>query len=428
MQNYYIIIFPALFCVILCICWIIIRVKKSQGPTVGQISNSQIEKSQKMEILFDVISNLTETEEAQLSEIKNNKLLSVIDRVIPEAIKTVTDGATAKAFHDFSKNAGELYQVIIPKGAVLDKSKAIEGTFRGSYREVANQIKGNASWRPVDGSPAETMAMASAANAVMNVASMVVGQYYMAQINDQLGEINSGIEKIVDFQQNEYKSKVIALVAEIQKSSLFQVETIENYELRNRELAHIKSLEHECAQLLGQANLSLQTISEKRHQDYEDYEKNIRQAEIWIQYQQVLLELMKKISDLTYTLNLGAVSRENSLALCQPYIKQSDNTLDKMKEWHQHNCAKFEINIEESRRKRQGVEGFFMGALGWFDDDFNYKKMSKRTVDSIEHQSEKGSKDAPALEDDLFREDVRLIAKGGKIYYLPCRLSETTQG
>ncbi|MBR6489658.1 MAG: hypothetical protein IKT03_03895, partial [Muribaculaceae bacterium] len=59
--------------------------------------------------------------------------------------------------------------------------------------------------------------------------------------------------------------------------------------------------------------------------------------------------------------------------------------------------------------------------------DFNYKKMSKRTIASIEHQSDNGSKDIPILEDDLFREDVKLIAKNGKIYYLPCS-SEIKQG
>lgn len=108
-----------------------------------------------------------------------------------------------------------------------------------------------------------------------------------------------------------------------------QVETVENNELRNRELTHLKALEHECAQLLGQVNLSLQEITGKKDLDYDEYEKLVAEAETWYQYQQILLEIMYKISDLSYALNLGAISRENSFALYLPYAKQSEGALKK---------------------------------------------------------------------------------------------------
>ena len=59
-----------------------------------------------------------------------------------------------------------------------------------------------------------------------------------------------------------------------------------------------------------------------------------------------------------------------------------------------------------------------MGALGFFKDDFNYKKMSEKTVALITHQGE-GSILAMPEQDDLFHEDVRLVAKDGKLFYLP---------
>lgn len=102
----------------------------------------------------------------------------------------------------------------------------------------------------------------------MNVASMVVGQYYMTQINNQLGSINASIDRIADFQETEYKRKVLALVAEMQKASTFQMETMESDELRNRELLHLRTLEHECAELLGQANLSIQGVCDAADIDY----------------------------------------------------------------------------------------------------------------------------------------------------------------
>jgi len=369
-------------------------------------------------IAFDDLPALTEQEEARLVEVKDQQLLAKIDNAIPGTMQAVASTGAIHAYQEASKSVGQLYQAIIPNGAVLDKSRAMEGAVRGSYRDVANSIKGNANWVAVDNNAANNLASVTMANAAMNVASMVVGQYYMSQINDQLEDIHAGIEKIADFQQTEYKSKVIALVAEVQKSSMFQVETIENDELRNRELTHMKSLEHECAQLLGQANLSLQNISKKKGLDYDAYEKKIGEAESWFQYQQTLLEVMYRISDLTYALNLGAISRENSYALYLPYAKQAEGTLVKLNEWHNEHVKRLEINVEESRRKRQGVEGFFMGALGLIKDDFNYKKMSERTIARIEHQVD-GTSAYEKASDDLFKEDVRLIAKEGKLYYLP---------
>lgn len=59
-----------------------------------------------------------------------------------------------------------------------------------------------------------------------------------------------------------------------------------------------------------------------------------------------------------------------------------------------------------------------MGALGVFNDDLNYKKISDRTVSLITHQGEGKIIAAPA-QDDLFQDDVRLVAKDGKLYYLP---------
>jgi len=169
------------------------------------------------------------------------------------------------------------------------------------------------------------------------IASMVVGQYYMSQIYDKLGDITDDFAKIADFQNIEYKGKVYALIAEVQKASTFQLETMENNELRNRELLHLKNLEHECAELLGQANLTIQRYAEKKVLDYDKYEKLVGEAQLWLQYQQTLLGVMRQIADLSYALNLGAISRENSFALLAPYAKQATAAQGNLIAWHEEN-------------------------------------------------------------------------------------------
>lgn len=51
---------------------------------------------------------------------------------------------------------------------------------------------------------------------------MVVGQYYMTQINAELGEISDGISKIYDFQDDEFRSRVFSLVAHVKKLLIFK--------------------------------------------------------------------------------------------------------------------------------------------------------------------------------------------------------------
>lgn len=57
--------------------------------------------------------------------------------------------------------------------------------------------------------------VANTAVAAMGVASMVVGQYYMTQINAKLDAISDGISEIQNFQDNEYRSRVFSLVAHV---------------------------------------------------------------------------------------------------------------------------------------------------------------------------------------------------------------------
>ena len=375
-------------------------------------------KKNELPVRFEEVTALSEVDDSKLVEVKDNNLLARIDSVVPGAAQAVANSGAVKAYHEAAESAGQLYKAIIPKGAVLDKSRAMEGAVRGSYRNVPGSIKGNANWVAVDNKAAEGLAKVGSATAIMNVASMVVGQYYMTQINDQLGSINASIDKIADFQETEYKSKVLALVAEMQKVSTFQMETMESNELRNRELLHLITLEHECVELLGQANLSIQGVCDVADIDYQKYEDKVKEAEKWYQCQQILLKVMNQIAELSYAMNLGVILRKNSFALLEPYAKQANDTLNKLSDWHAGVCEKLEINTEEQRRKRQGIEGFFMGAFGMINDDFNYKKVSGAMINRIEQQT--GSEVSHALIDsDLFQEDVNLIEKNGKLYYLP---------
>ncbi len=371
-----------------------------------------------MTIQFEELAALTEEQESHLIEVSDKTLLAKIDGVIPGTIQAIVNAGAAYNYHKVIETAGQLYQAIIPKGAVLTGSRAVDGAFRGFYRGADN-IKGHANFVPVNGNVGEGFAALGVANAAMSVGALIVGQYYMTQIHEQLDSITNELGKIAGFQENEFRSKVLALVVAIQRCSTFQTETMENENLRNRELHHLNDLEHECAQLLGQANLTLQGYSKRNGLDYEDYEKSVEEANGWFQYQKILLELLCRIEELTFVLNLGSVSKEKCYAIYTSYAKQANAAIEQLKAWHVVNGDRLKIDTDLIRRERQGVDRLIMTFPALFDDNLHYKSISASTAEMIKKQTGMFEKDRLRENADLFQEDVRLILKEGKLYYLP---------
>ena len=354
-------------------------------------------------VRFEELSALTEAEAAALVEIKDPRLLAKIDNALSGTLQILGNVGALEEYREAVKAAGKLYRAILPKGSL-----------RGMHG-----IKTPANLVPVEGSPVSGLAAMNVASAGMSASAMVVGMYYMKQVNDQLGQIGGELDRIAAFQDREYQSRVYALVAQVQKCSQFQAEILESEELRKRELDHLKSLEQECAQLLGQANLTLKEYEKKTGLDYAGYEKLVAEAQVWYQVQQILLDVMLEIGELSYALNLGAVSRENCSAMFLPYARQADEALEALKAWHEKTGAALEIDLDENRRRRQGVEGFFMNIPAIFNQKLHYRELPERTASMIAKQSAGQQNAALQHETDRFQKDVCLIVKDGKLYYLP---------
>lgn len=349
-------------------------------------------------------------DESALVEVKDEKVLARIDSLVPGL------GQAGVATANAVQAAGDtVYRAIIPVGAKLTDSKAMEGAVRGIYHG-ADGIKGHANLVAVEKTGT---VVANTAAAAMGVASMVVGQYYMTQINAELSKISDGLDKISSFQDNEYKSKVFAIVAQVKKISAFQSEILENEALRKSEIDHLNKLEDQCLELLGQANLTVADYAKKKELDYASYEKEVREAQNWYLYQQTLLEVMNKISELKYALNMGEVSREQCTALLPTYIKQASDSLAILADWHNGNVTRLAIDTSESKRKRQGFDGVIHWLPGLFDESHNYVSVADGVIEMINVQSTEVDHEARLSKSELYGRDVQLISKNGKIYYLP---------
>lgn len=360
------------------------------------------------------------SDESKLVEITDSKVLARVNNLVPGLAQAGIAGSNA--FQTAKAGSEVLYRAIIPAGAKLTNSKGMEGAVRGLYFG-ANRIKGHANLVPVQAQNG-TAVVANTAAAAMGVASMVVGQYYMTQINAELGEISDGISKISDFQDNEFRSRIFSLVAHVKKIADFQVEILENDELRLSKIEQLDNLEEECTQLLGQVNLTLAGFAKKNDLDYASYEKELKEAQSWYTYQKALLDVLYKISDLRYTLHMGAVSREQCAALLPTYTKQVEDTQELLTGWHQTSVNRLGIDTDEIKRKRDGFDGVIHFIPGLFNDDLNFRAINEKTVDMITVQASVKSIKHPQDTSDLYAEDVQLISKDGKIYYLPIDKAE----
>lgn len=386
-------------------------VKTCAEERVTTVSNdAPVELVIKMELLpAEVIKD-----ESALVEITDRKVLAHIYNLVPELAQA--GNATNNVAQAIQANGEVLYRAILPAGAKLSNSRTLEGAVKEMYHG-ANGIKGHADWLPVEAQKGSSVVVNTAA-AAMGVASMVVGQYYMTQINAELGAINDGISEIQNFQDNEYRSRVFSLIAHVKKIADFQTEILENNELRISKINQLDSLEEECTQLLGQANLTLASFAKKTDLDYETYEKVVGNSQNWLMYQKSLLDVLYKIAELRYTLHLGAVSREQCIAILPTYTKQVQDTQSRLAAWHEGTTERLKIDTDEVRRKRAGFDGVIHFLPGLFNEDLNYRSIEKNTVNMIRTQIS-GESTLSIDKSELYSEDVQLIAKDGKIYYLP---------
>lgn len=383
------------------------------------ISNNENEGIQEFTIQMEVIAAEALKDESRLIEITDNNLLSHVNALVPGMAQL---GNSINNLTQSIQLSGKVfYKAILPAGAKLTDSKSMENAVRGFFRGP-NGIKGHANFVATEVQNGTTI-MANTVATTMSVASMVVGQYYMEQINKKLEEISDGINKIVDFQDNEYCGRVLSLIAHVKTIADFQTEILDNYELRMSKINQLDNLEEECTKLLSQANLQLGGYSNKRDLNFCAYEKTINEVQKWYTYQKSMLDTLTKISELRYTLYLGTVSRDQCGALLLIFAQEVSEIQDKLANWHQVTLNRLNINIEDAKRKRDGFDGAIHFIPSLFNDELNFRSIETSTVSMIEAQLS-NNKVLHQDTSNLFTEDVELISKDGKVYYLPSDTSD----
>lgn len=367
-------------------------------------------------ISLEQLPSTYELDETTLVEIKDSSLIAKIDSLVPSV---ATIGTTVgKIIKSIKTSKGEtLYSVKITNGSKLVNSRTTPGAKRG-FTMGAKGIKQQAELIPVDKTGKKGEVITNTGATIMGVTSLVVGQYYMHQVNLQLCLLNDHISKIVDFLNIQYKSKVASLMESVYNITKFQLSSIENDELRNRELNNLQLLREKCQELLHQAETTLETLTSKDCSTFADYEKAVNEISKWTQYQTILLKLLYQINILDFTLHLGIKSKEQCFGAFPLHTNKIESMHTRLANWHNTQCKTLKINLDESRRKHTGFLAFLEKPISWINDDWNYKEISDKMVKMIKGQTADTSIILYPT-GNLFNEDVEIIAKNGKYFYLP---------
>lgn len=365
------------------------KVTSDISKEVAPAKNSEISESNSNYLSlmpkFEILPEDVSVEEDKVHEISDKIVINRLNKLVPQIVNGYKQFADKKVVEHIKEIENtKLYQIIIPEGAKLYKSKDLAGAFRGGY-SVNGQLAGQANLVPVTiGNARDLSSMADRTATVMNVASLVVGQYYMSEINDKMEKMLGNLDKIADFQQMEFKARILALISKVGKISQFNAEIIENEEIRKRTLDNLSRHEDEATELLQQVNLSIEhLVSKNTSNDFEQYKENTYEFDKLITYQQYLLSILEEIGRLVYLLNMGMISSEYCYSSFNNYIKQSTGARNQLVNWHKNKIKQFEIDLKKKRYAKQGFEAFFVAPTTWINNDWKYNELSKSVVTKI---------------------------------------------
>jgi hypothetical protein len=247
----------------------------------------------------------------------------------------------------------------------------------------------------------------------------------MSEISAKLDAMNNTINKISDFQEKEFKSRVLSLIARVGVISQFSVEILENDEQRKIKLASLDDLNGSATELLGHVNETITGIVQSTPSpDYKTYQAKVEDFTTLVEYQNVLVAILEKIANLMYLLGKGDTSWELSYSLYNSYLGQSQNTRVILEEWHDKQVALLKIDLDKNRKSRSGVEGFFAAIPAFvIDDKWKYKELKAGLAHKINTQAQTNL-NAVKKSRAVYEEDVQIIIKDGKYFYLVGEVDE----
>lgn len=408
-------IFIGVTLIILIICVVLIinfksKINRRDETTEKEISLS-VNNTENAFPNIQIIENTTSVplEKNKIVDVDIKKAISMLDNYVP---KTAIMSSNIKNASELLNNSRAFF------------SSAKKGTenmlkVKGSNEVYGVQMRGGKFSKQTKFLKEDEMIKSygkdALVNAGFNAASMVVGQYYMNEINNKLDTIQNNIKGVSDFLDSEYQSKLTQIISKMKEIIDNKVEILSNSYSRDKRYDEVLRVESECAKLLGQANEMIKKYIEEEEIDYKKYEKDMKNVNLWFIRQQILQQLLLEIGNLRYVLAYGNETSKLSHTQYNNYLMQTNNVNTELENWHKINCKKFGINKEEHKRKAKYFT-LRKNTIGKINEEWAYNKLDE-SVENIIGSQINIKKLVPYINDKQ-NENIKIQKYKGEYYNL----------
>lgn len=251
-------------------------------------------------------------------------------------------------------------------------------------------------------------------NAGFSAASMVVGQYYMSEVNDKLENIQHDVNEIANFLDTQFQAKLLYIISKIEEVLENRNDILNNHFSRDKRYDEISRIEENCVELLTQANASI-VKNLKDDLDYKNYEKNIKDIQMWSVRQQILMRLLEEIGNLRYILANGNETSKSAHSQYNKYLIHTNKVNKQLDSWHKTYCEKFGISRAEHRRKANFFE-IRKKTIGKINEKWAYNKLDESIETMIDDQM--NIKELLPYSKDKQDKNIKILKKNGEYYNL----------
>ncbi|TJY23408.1 DUF3450 domain-containing protein [Latilactobacillus curvatus] len=341
----------------------------------------------------------------------SGRLLSTISQTLP-----VTFSVTSALASKIAEKAGSgAYQVTMQSGQSLMHSKNGENLYKGITQAAGHRgIAGSADLKPINSTASELAAKTGAVAGVMAVASMVVGQYYMTEINGKLESISESIDDIKNFQKTELLAQISTVVRESRQLSVYNDEIMESASERQLARHRASDFEEKSGELLDQINslIRLELVPSGKFSEYERHTKGLVPL---LSSQQVLVATLRELSRLTVVLSRSEVSPERAGATYKELVAGSEKVRDNVVEWHSKETDVWHVNLARESRAKTGIKKVVSQPLTLVNPELAYQHVPSEFVKQVHTQSSTRLPELPEMTG--YQVPVNLLIQNNQVYY-----------
>lgn len=283
------------------------------------------------------------------------------------------------------------------------------------YRGLGKDKDGNTAHAVLEKTkPEKALAMAN----IMQSMSLVVGMYYMAEINQKMAELSRGVEQVYHFLENEYLSRIQGLLGNAQELSRFQKENLEQPALASRCQHKIDDFKAEGRQLMLLTLQHLRTLLTKDCAKHEVYLKKLEQLQKYYQLSQLLLQVIEGLCQLDFVFSRGAKSQDYAFELQKEMQSKQEEIQELLVAYHKEHMEKFEIHLETASRNHQGFAAILNAPINFVLRKANECAIPQKEVHYIEEQM--GTLEVAQWKASrLSEEQGEFYVQGEKLYFMP---------